>query len=221
MWERYHLGVALIALTLGAIAAVIEWLVSSRVGMAADDTDDSSDLLRRNHPMGPITVALAVASLAGVWLGVPDTEAPLAAGAALVPLAVTGWVRRRSPHLLGTATLVVVVVGAAQIGSAGAFPARMTGAAVGAVLVAPLMIGLIDAERVSRVFRPKGVATVSSVHVVVAVVGCRIIMRLSRPGAVLGALASLAIVAAAIAVARQPASAGSRSSTEGSEVRRR
>jgi hypothetical protein len=187
VWERYHLSLALWSALAGCAAAVVDRLAEPPAAPAG----------RPVHPLRRWAWPLAVASMVGVWASVPDTEAPLALGAALAPVAAGRWWRHRAPTPSATLVVVGAVVLAAVGGSAGWPGAVMTWTAVGAVLVAPVRCGFPG----SSPFDHRGRALVATVHLVVAVGGARLLTRLAAPAAVALGVTYLVVVAAAVEVA--------------------
>ncbi len=233
MWDRYHLGEALVALgdgvvlaaavvgvgmvalrtgrpvlrsvadgitarwlglvgVLGAVLAGVSgtpgarwapWLaISVLVAVLADDPD-------RPHPLGRWTAVLTVVSLAGIWSAVPDTEPPLMAAMVLLPTALW-WLRTdRSPGPVGSIALVVSAAGATWVGSAGWGSALATLGALGAVAVAPVVLG------VGRRLGGSALVVVVGLHLVVALVVPRSIMRREVPVAVAVAVVVLLVLA--------------------------
>ncbi|UDY33936.1 hypothetical protein [Dermatobacter hominis] len=230
MIERYHLVLAAIALAIGTVLAVVDrrgpkvfrdrvpglvlsaaalltvivgvahwfpWAVVA--GVAVAPADDGAP----PHPLGPWTWVLAIVSLAGIWASVPDTEPALAAGLCLVPVAIVRKGRGVSPGPVGTAVLVTLIAGAAWVGAAERVAPMCTASAVGAVLVAPLLLGY------RRPLTGAGLALVAGVHCTTALAGSRAIMSMSGPDALGGAVLLLALDAAAVlvgaAISRTPA----------------
>lgn len=235
MWERYHLALGLVSLSVGLLIALGGHLTprgrtrslalaglagaglggwgSDRTGpwlVAAALVVLTADRPEPAHPLGRLTPALAVASLAGVWAAVPDTEAPLAAAAVLGPLAVLRAARGPAPGPAGTVALVVAVAGAAWVGSAGWGAALASAGAVGAVAVAPLVAGF------GRELRGAAGAAVVAAHLVVALVVPRLLMHRSAGVAAAAAVGALVAVAVVVGVA---AAAGSTNPTGGPGVR--
>ncbi|MCO5321177.1 MAG: hypothetical protein M9922_07235 [Microthrixaceae bacterium] len=166
MVQRYHLELAVIALACGALVAAVElylprtsnrtvaiaaalgallgswgnprgvlWvIVAALVVVSADDPEQP-------HPLGRHTVALTVVALVGIWAAVPDTEPPLAAIGALLPISVLQGVKGQIPGPGATAALVVAVAGAVWVGSAGWGAALATVGAIGLIASAPIIIG--------------------------------------------------------------------------------
>lgn len=146
------------------------------------------------HPLGRWVAAMGCVSLVGIWASVPDTEAPAAAMCCLGPLALARAASGRGVGRSGWAALCVLIVSTAWIGSAGWGSARATACAVGAVLLAPLVLGL-------RPEPPVGGAMVALVlvHIGYALAVPRGIMRLEPIAATTLALASSALLALLIA----------------------
>lgn len=222
MWARYHLTLAVVALAVGAGVAVADgrspgvrrralgaaglagallggwgsprgwpWLVAAALLVVAEDRPEPA------HPLGRLVPALTVVSLAGVWAAVPDTEPPLAAALVLLPSALLRAARGTRTGVAGTAALVVAVLGAVWVGSAGWGAALASAGAVGAVAVAPAV------ARFGREWRGRAAAVVVAAHLVVALVVPRLVMRRSpavAAAAALAALAALGGVAAVVAV---------------------
>jgi hypothetical protein len=219
--ERYHLVLAAIALATGTVLAVLDrrgpkmlrdrvpglvlsaaallsvivgvahwfpWFVVAAVAVAPPDEGEPA------HPLGSWTWLLAVVSLVGIWASVPDTEPALAAGACLAPVAIGRRITGRPPGPVGTAILVALVAGAAWVGAAERVAPLCTASAVGAVLVAPLLLGY------RRALTGAGLAVVAVVHCATALAGSRTIMSMAGPDALGGAVVLLAIDAAAVLV---------------------
>ncbi len=219
MVERWHLVLAAAALGAGvAIAIVDRWgprFVSSRtVGLAglagallggwgnarwlpwlvpAAVVAVLADSGEPAHPLDRWVVLLTVVSLVGVWSAVPDTEAPLAAGCALAPIALMWAVRGVTVGPVGTVALVVAVTGPVWVGSAGWGAALATVVVVGMVAVAPVVAGF-GADHLTGTGR----RVVIGVHVAVALLVPRLLMRRSVAVATVGAVA---VVAAELVVA--------------------
>lgn len=173
--ERYHLDLAVVAVVFGVLVALVEFLLprtSSRVVAIAAAGGALlgawgnprgplwvipailvvlwADDPREPHPLGRYTVALAVVALAGIWAAVPDTEPPLAAACALLPVSVSHAVKGRMPGPGATLALVVAMAGAVWVGSAGWGAALATVGAVGLIASAPVVIGfakVVDGRR--------------------------------------------------------------------------
>lgn len=177
MFQRYHVELAVVALVFGAMVALFEsylprvssrvvaiaaaggallgswgnprgafWLIPAIVVVLwADDPG-------KPHPLGRYTVALAVVALAGIWAAVPDTEPPLAAACALLPISVVYAVKGRIPGPAATLALVVAMAGAVWVGSAGWGAALATVGAVGLIASAPVVIGFGKVLHARRFF---------------------------------------------------------------------
>lgn len=174
MIERYHLVLAAQAIVVGLLATALDrWAperlrnrVVAAAGVAAVFLGAwgnprvlpwfvpacllviPADRPGRSHPLGRWTLAMAVASLAGVWSAVPDTEAPLAAGCVLAPLALGRGVGNRrlgNRHVgpVASGALVISILGAAWVGSAGWGAALASCAAAGMTVVAPCVVGFV------------------------------------------------------------------------------
>lgn len=196
---RFTLGVA------GLVGAVLggwghprawPWLVGAAILAVWPDEATPA------HPLGNWTVALAALSLAGVWAAVPDTEPPLAAGCALVPLGVTRLATRRAVGPPGTAVLVVAVLGAVWVGSAGWGAALASACAVAMILAAPLAVGFCGSG-----VRASDRRILVGAHVLVVLVVPRMVMRLDVRWATTGAALAFA---ALVVVARLVGSPGKR-----------
>lgn len=149
------------------------------------------------HPLGRHVAALTVVSLLGVWSAVPDTEAPLAAAAALVPIGMRRSARGPSIGPAGTTALVVAVLGATWVGSAGWGAALATGCAVAMVAVAPAVL------RFGRALAGPSLAVVAGAHVLVAMAVPRAIMRRPVPVAAAVAAAVLVLLGAVCVLVRR------------------
>jgi hypothetical protein len=158
------------------------WLVAAAaVLVVADDPD-------RVHPLGIWALPLTVVALVGVWAAVPDTEPPLSSAAALVPLAVLRPARGAAVGPQGTAALVVVLVGAVWVGSAGRGAALCALCAVGLLAVAPAVFGF-------------GSAGALRGRVLVEAVVVQAVVSLLVPRLIMGrATATAAVVAAGVTV---------------------
>ena len=230
MVERYHLVLAGLALVVGVAALVAEWwgptsirrhvlgaaaLVGALLGgwgnprswpwwLAALAIALLSDRPTPTHPLGRWTAPLAVVSLVGVWAAVPDTEPPLAVGAALAPLAALRLWRGPAVGPAGTGVLVVAVLGSTWVGSAGWGAALATAAAVGLVAVAPLVMGF------GATLRGQHLVLLAGAHTVVALAVPRVIMDQTVPVAVAIALAELGLLGllAALVARQEPLESG-------------
>lgn len=111
------------------------WPVAAALLVVPADDD------RRPHPLGRFTLVLTVVALAGIWAAVPDTEAPLAVALTLTPLASWHLIKGTVPGPVGTAAVVVAVLGAAWVGSAGWGSALASMGSVGLIATAPLLNG--------------------------------------------------------------------------------
>ena len=172
MTQRYHLELAALALGLGVLIAAIGWFpgpLARRVlalcgATAAAIAGWSSprglpwvvaalalclpaDDELRPHPFGRFTPILVVVTLVGVWSAVPDTEAPLAAAAVLLPISAVFLAVGRAPGPVGAASLLVAVAGSVWTGSAGWGSAMATVGAVGLIATLPLLTGYATAVR--------------------------------------------------------------------------
>ena len=224
MIERYHLTLAAQALVVGLIAAAFdqwapEWMrnrVVAAAGLAAGFLGAwgnpralpwlipalllviPADQPARSHALGSWTLPMAVLSLAGVWSAVPDTEAPLAAACVLAPLALGGAASGRTVGPVASASLVVSIIGAAWVGSAGWGAALAPCVAVGMIGVAPVVLGLRPTGMGSRSTRVLLVA-----HTPVALLVPRVVAFRSVPAAIAIDLA-VVIVLVLVARAAQP-----------------
>ncbi len=169
------------------------WLAAAVLVVPADDARPDYQ-----HPLGSWAGALAAVGAVGIWAAVPDTEAPLAVAAVLAPVVLTQALGRTLGHgtlgspigRVGTAALVVALVGSVWVGSAGWGSALASVCAVGAVAVAPLVLGF------GRPLAGRAWWTLASAHVVVVLVVPRAVMRWSVPAAWVAAAVSLALLAA-------------------------
>lgn len=183
------------------------WLAAAVLVVPADDARPDYQ-----HPLGSWAGALAAVGAVGIWAAVPDTEAPLAVAAVLAPVVLTQALGRTLGHgtlghatlghatvgstvgspigRVGTAALVVALVGSVLVGSAGWGSALASVCAVGAVAVAPLVLGF------GRPLAGRAWWTLASAHVVVVLVVPRAVMRWSVPAAWVAAAVSLALLAA-------------------------
>ncbi len=134
-------GVAGVLLGGWGSTRVWPWVVAATLVVAWPDRPS------RPHPLGRHAVGCTVVSLLGVWSAVPDTEPALAAGLVLAPVALVRSARGPSVGPGGTAALVVAVLGAVWVGSAGWGAALATAAAVGVVAVGPLVLGFARTAR--------------------------------------------------------------------------
>jgi hypothetical protein len=229
-FERYRLGVALAGLVLGLLPALgdlvgPEWLRRRAIGLtvataallaalegplrplaaalAVAACTTRGDDRGRAHPLGSVAHLLAVASLGGVWVSVPDVEPALAAAGCLLPITVARLVRRTTPGRLESLLLATAVVGAAVVGSAGRATALAAAATVGMVAAAPLVVGW------SRRLTAGGVMVLCAVHLLSAVPVGRLVMRAGAPSALAVAAGSFVIqLGAAAAVARLVGTSG-------------
>jgi hypothetical protein len=218
--ERYHLGLAAAALLAGvAVAAADRWApaVAGRHGVglaglagavlggwgnprwlpwlaAAAVVAAVPDGERPAHPLGRWVVPLTVAGLVGVWSAVPDTEAPLVAGAALAPLGALRAAGGRTVGPAGTAALVAAVAGAAWVGSAGWGSALAAGVVgLGMVAVAPAVAGVGAGPLAGR-----PLVAVVAAHLAVVLTVPRLVIGGPLPAAV-GVAAGAGAVLAAVA----------------------
>jgi hypothetical protein len=157
------------------------WIAAATVVLVVRDDPE------RTHPLGVATLPLAVVALAGVWAAVPDTEPPLAAAAALVPIAVLRSIRRVAVGPSATAALVVAVVGAVWVGSAGWGAALASMGAVGLIAVAPLVSGM--GTRTRQLPRGRLLVELVAAQAVVSLAVPRLVM--SRPVPVAVAVAAV------------------------------
>lgn len=154
--------------------------------------------------MGWIALPLTVVSLAGVWSAVPDTEPALATGTALVPFAILVAFRAGQRKYLrvgpvSTVALALAVVGATWVGSAGWGSALVAVIAVGMVAIAPMVLGF---GQDPLPLRP--LALLGSIHIVVAVVVPRAVMRRSVPIAVsVGLATTVALIVVTALIGRR------------------
>lgn len=158
------------------------WLIPAAVVVVPGDCREPA------HPLDRWVVLLTVVSLVGVWSAVPDTEAPLAAGCALAPIALMWAVRGVTVGPVGTVALVVAVTGPVWVGSAGWGSALATVVAVGMVAVAPVVAGF-GPDRLTGTGR----RAVIGVHLAVALLVPRLLMRRSVAVATVGAVAVVAV----------------------------
>ena len=219
MIDRYHVLLAAVALGIGGVLALVDsrgplvfrlrvpglvlsaasllavwagvarsfpWMLVAAVAVAPADPG------RPPHPLGRWTWPLALVSLVGVWSAVPDTEPALAAAVCLAPVAALRWWRDESPGPVGTGMLVALVMGAAWVGAAERVAPLCTAVAVGAVLVAPVLLGY------RRPLRGAGLAVTSVAHCVLALAGSRAIMAMAPADAIAGAVVLLALDAVAV-----------------------
>ncbi len=226
--DRYHVALGATALAVGLALAVIEWwspegvrrraiavaglaaallggsgtarawpwwLAAGLVVIVADD-----GAAEDQHPLGRSVGVLAVAGLIGVWVAVPDTEPPLVAAVLLTPLVASQAARGRPVGRAGTAALVVAVLGAVWVGSAGRGSALAAVCAVGAVAVAPLVLGLTRPLVGPRWW------TLAGAHLVVVLAVPRVVMRWSVPLAWCASVVSLLLLAAVAAATASPRS---------------
>lgn len=219
MVERWHLYLAAWAVVAGVVVVAAElrapvWIrdrsvaVAGLTGALLGSLDSArsviwvmlavllvmpADRQRSPHPLGAMTVTAAMVSLVGVWSAVPDTEPSLAAGCVLAVVGAERLWSRRPVGPPASAALVVAVVGAAWVGSAGSTPAIASAAAVGMVLCAPAVLGFrkLDLQRA---------AALAAVHVVGALTVPRLLMRQDSRTAVMGAVALLLVDLAIAAV---------------------
>lgn len=166
MIQRYHLDLAVVALTAGvvvlwatsrapvaakravALAGVVGALLGSLTAsrgipwvVVAALVLLAADRPGRPHPLGRLTPILAVIALAGIWTAVPDTEPAVAVGFVLLPVALAHFSHLRAPGPAATLAVVVMVIGAAWTGSAGWGTALAAMGAVGLIATAPLVCG--------------------------------------------------------------------------------
>lgn len=224
--ERYHLGVALVAVLAGVAVAVADrWVpaVAPRavagavlVGAAIGGRGLGGSLVwwglcaalvlipdtgTQRHPLGRWALPLVLVSVFGVWSAVPDTEPPLALACALAPLAVERVRRGVSVGSAATAALVVGTAGAVWVGSAGKDALLASVCALGMVLFAPLVA-------IGHPWRPTGAGwtVVVAVHVVVALTIPRLLIGMGTGAAALLGFAAFSVSGAvALAVSRSSA----------------
>ena len=226
MIERYHLGLAAVAVVAGmavaladtassvaarraiAVAAAVGALIGSWGSprawpwlVAALLPVLVADRPDRAHPLGVWAAPMAVMSLVGVWSAVPDTEPPLAAAAVLLPIAVSRAAGGRPIGPASSVALLVAVCGAAWVGSAGWGAALATACAVGLIAVAPLVWGF------GTVASGRVLAGLLTAQAVVALVVPRTVMSRSVPVAVVIAMAVLLLSTAVCAQLRPSSSA--------------
>ncbi len=224
--ERYHVVLGATALAVGLAVAVVEWwspaIVSRRLlavaglagavlggwgtarawpwwlaaGLVVIVADDGAP--EHQHPLGRSAGILAAVGLVGVWAAVPDTEPPLVVAALLTPVVASQAVRHRSIGRAGTAALVVSVLGAVWVGSAGWGSALAAVCAVGAVGVAPLVLGF------ARPLVGPAWWTLLGAHLVVVLSVPRPVMRWSVPLAWCVSLGSLLVIGLAAALVAVP-----------------
>jgi len=174
------------------------WIAAVAVVVPGDGDGD-----RRPHPLGRSVPVLALIGLVGVWSAMPDTEPAVAIAFALAPLtaltALTLLHRGRGQVVgpAGTAALVVGVLGAAWVGSAG----RVVGvAAIGTVAVlafAPAVLGW-------RVLRPgPGRTALIAAQAAAGLVLPRAVMQRSVPTTILATLVvTMALMCVVVLVRR-------------------
>jgi hypothetical protein len=169
----------------------VPWWVAASIVVVVPDRPSSP------HPLGRLAPVLCLVSLAGVWSAVPDTEAAVAMGAVLAPLAASHLRRGPSPGPAGTAALVVGVLGAVWVGSAGRGAALTAVAAVGMLLIAPAVLGWGELPP----GRDRTAVVVS--HVAVALVLPRAVMERPAPVAAGAAVALSAVLVGVAALVRR------------------
>jgi hypothetical protein len=178
-WSRRVIAVAgVLAAVLGAWGVPRGWpwlVVAVALVVPADDPS-------RVHPLGGWALPLTVVALVGVWAAVPDTEAPLASAAVLVPLAVLRPARGAAVGPPATAALVVVLTGAVWVGSAGRAAALCAMCAVGLIALAPVVCGF------GRALQGRALGELVVAQATVSLVVPRLVMERSVATAVAVAL---------------------------------
>lgn len=186
-WPRDRwLGLALAAAVVIAVARgpmrPIAGVVAAAVAVVVED--DGAE----PNPLGPVVHVLALASLAGVWVSVPDVEPALAIAGALTPITVVRLARGGVPGLQGTVLLALAVIGAAIAGSAGRVSAMAACASVGTVAAVPLAL-----PRNACALPAPRVLVLVAIHLLLAVPTGRLLMQRSTGVAVLIASSSVAL----------------------------
>lgn len=111
------------------------WLVAAVLAAVPADGGETT------HPLGTAVVPMTLASIAGLWLAVPDTEPAVAMSCVLIPVAV--WENHKGvrPAPAGTVALAVMVSGVALVGAAGR-PVVVAGlCSVVMIIAVPIMTG--------------------------------------------------------------------------------
>jgi len=193
---RYLALAGVVAALLGGWGSARIWpwlLVAGALLLSRDDATSE-----HQHPLGRWTGPLALAGLVGVWAAVPDTEPPLVAAAVLLPLVSLRSVQRRPIGPTDTAVLVVAVLGAVWVGSAGWGAALAASCAIGATAVAPAVLGF------GRHLAGAAFGWLAATHLVVVLLVPRLVMRWSVPAAWGTAVLALILIAAIAGTVTHP-----------------
>jgi hypothetical protein len=112
-------------------------------------------------------VPLVLASLVGVWAGVPETSAAILAAGAVVGLATALWLGSGSLTRRGAAVLGVLPIGAAVVGAVGDRHAL-----VGGLLCSGTLVGLAGRRKVESV-SPRSVLVATALQLAASLVAAR------------------------------------------------
>lgn len=157
----------------------------------------------RVHPLGRWVLPMTIASLAGAWSAVPDTEPALAVAAALAPMTLVSMITVARPTVgpASTAALIVAIGGSVWVGSAGWGSALAVVFVIGMVASTPIVVGFSgvepDIDPTARrghgtgVLTGRAVALLVGVHVMIVLLLPRVVMRRSVPVAVATAVGAV------------------------------
>ena len=143
---------------------------------------------RLGHPLGELSVPLAVTSLVGVWASVPDVEPALVLAGAITPLAVVWILDRAGPGAPASVLLVGAVAWAVVVGAAGRTAPLAALACIGMVAVAPAALGWREQRLTTRAVVP-----IVGAHLILAVPIGRVAMRRATATAFLLGATSVAL----------------------------
>lgn len=171
LYDIWHLDLALVGAFLGV---VVLWLIRSSAAPTAG---------KRGSAATPdLSAAMALVSVTGVWLTVPDTEVPVLLGSAGVVvfggLWATGWVTPRSRSIDELAGVTIVGIG--TLAGASSLQSALAGLACGALLWVPTR-------------RPRDLADLIA-HTSLVVVGSRVCTRVGPAVALAAWLGTAGVV---------------------------
>jgi hypothetical protein len=152
----------------------------------------------QRHPLDRAVYPASLASLAGVFVAVPDVEVALSFIGCLLPIALVRSARGPVPRRWGTVMLTATVVLSVLVGAPSDWTsARASLACSGMLVAAPLVLWRGDLPLGRRY-----VQWLAAVHLVAAVPVGRLVMRAEPELAVAVAVGSFAVQVGAAAVVR-------------------